>query len=228
MFWRDSWQKFPSLKSKDHLHPYKYHIQDLEHLKVVGVWLEVSLHPPWRSWKMFPQDLHVSTDCYLQIWRDMVNQRKIHISEDPNILHSGYTPNGTFTIKEGYHLHEKFHNLLKEHLWNIIWKSKLWLKVSTFLWLLVQNKILTWDNLKKRCFMGPSIYHICQQQEETMEHILNQFPISGLIWDHVSQSMRKNNRERNNIIKTIKNWENGPYKSSILKNVCLLLPGFIV
>jgi hypothetical protein len=64
-------------------------------------------------------------------------------------------------------------------------------KISTFLWLLVQNKILTWDNLRQRGFIGPSIFHLCQQQEETMEHILNQCPFSGLIWDQASQCMRR-------------------------------------
>jgi hypothetical protein len=203
----------------DNLRPYQDHIQYLELLKVCDLWLNVSLHPPWRRWKMLPQDLHTPTNYDLQQWRDTVRQRKICISEDLEILRWGYTPTGTLTIKEGYHLQENFHNQLKEHLWNIIWKSKLWPKVSTFLWILVQNRILTWDNVRKRGFMGPSIFHLCQQPEETMEHILNQFPSSGIIWDQGSQIMRKNNRERNNIINTIRNWGNEVYKILILNRI---------
>jgi hypothetical protein len=104
---------------------------------------------------------------------------KIHISDGSDILRWGYSPMGMFTVKEAYFLHENFHTQPKEHIWNIIWKSKLWPKISTFLWLMVQNRILTWDNLRKRGFIGPSICHLCQQQEETMEHIFNQCPLSG-------------------------------------------------
>jgi hypothetical protein len=62
------------------------------------------------------------------------------------------------------------------------------------------------DNLKKRGFIGPSIFHLCQQKEESIEHLFNQCSICGEIWDQASQIMRKTNRERDNIIKTIENW----------------------
>jgi hypothetical protein len=97
----------------------------------------------------------------------MIIQRKICISEKLDILCWGYTPTRTFTIKEGYHLQENFHNQPKDHLWNIIWKSKIWSKVSTFLWILVQNRILIWDNIKKRGFMGPSIWHLCHHSHHS-------------------------------------------------------------
>jgi hypothetical protein len=137
---------------------------------------------------------------------------RIRISADPDILRWGYTPNGNFTLKEGYNLQENFQNIQKEHIWEIIWKSKFWPKISTFLWLLVQNKILTWDNLRRRGFIGPSIFHLCQQQEETMEHLLNHCPFSELIWNQAAQSMRRTRRERNNIINTIKTGDLAPTK----------------
>jgi hypothetical protein len=63
---------------------------------------------------------------------------------------------GTFTIKEAYGLKAQFHLQPKDKIWSVIWKSNLWPKVNIFLWLLVQNRILTWDNLRKRGFIGPS------------------------------------------------------------------------
>jgi hypothetical protein len=228
LFWMDSWKQLPPLQSLDSLRPIQDHIQWLEHLKVVDLWLNVSHHPPWRSWKTLPHDLNTPVDCDLQPWHTMASQRKICISEGPNILRWGHTPSGTFTIKEAYFLQEKFHNQLKEHIWHIIWRSKLWSKVSTFLWLMVHNQILTWDNLRKRGFIGPSICYLCQQQEESMEHILNQCSSSGEIWDQASQIMRKTNRERDNIISTIRNWGTEAYKSPILNRIWQLFPGFIV
>jgi hypothetical protein len=133
-----------------------------------------------------------------------------------------------FSVKEAYYLHENFHMQPKGHIWNIIWKSKLWPKISTFLWLMAQNRILTWDNLWKWGFVGPSICHLCQQQEETMEHLLNQCPLSGEIWDQVAQIMRRSNRNRDSIINTIENWGSNVYQNPILNIIWKLLPGFTI
>jgi hypothetical protein len=99
MLWTDSWQQLPPLQTMENLRPFQDHIQGLENLKVTDLWLNVSHHPPWRNWKMLPQDLHTPVDCDLQPWHTIVSQRKTCISEDSNILHWGYTPSGTFKIK---------------------------------------------------------------------------------------------------------------------------------
>jgi hypothetical protein len=112
----ESWQQISPLKSKDHLLPYQEHIHDWKKLKVHDLWLDVPLHPPWRSWKVSPHNLHMKIDCDLHLWREMVNQRKIHITKDPNILRWGNNPNITFTLKEGYHQQENLHNQSKENL----------------------------------------------------------------------------------------------------------------
>jgi hypothetical protein len=189
------------------------HIHNLPSLKVADLWTNSSISTPWRKWKETAQELHMAADCNLQLWKEMLQQRKIWFSSDPDILRWGYTPNGNFTLKEGYSLQENFQNNKREHIWTTIWKSKLWPKISTFLWLMVQNKILTWDNLRRRGFIGPSICHLCQLQEETMEHLLNHCPYNELIWTQAAQSMRRTNRERNNITNTLKNWGDGSYKS---------------
>jgi hypothetical protein len=212
----DSWKQLPLLQTMDNLCPYQDHIQGLEHLKVVDLWLNVPHQPPWRSWKLLPQDLNLLVDLDLQPWKATVGNMKIHISEEMDILRWGYTPSGTFTIKESYHLQENFHKQPKEHIWHIIWKTKLWPKVSTFLWLLVQNHILTWDNLKKRGFIGPSIFYLCQQQEETMEHIFNQCPNNNMIWDQAALIMRQTKRDRTSIINTIRDWGSEVFKIPLL------------
>jgi hypothetical protein len=102
----------------------------------------------------------------------------------------------------------------------------LWPKVSIFLWLTVQNRILTWDNLKKRGFIGPSICTLCQQQEETMEHLLNSCHYNQWIWDRGSQTMRRSNRNRNSIRDTLENWDSISFHNPILECIWQLLPGF--
>jgi hypothetical protein len=47
------------------------------------------------------------------------------------------------------------------------------MKTKLFMWLVHHKKILTWDNIRKRGILGPSICQLCKAEEETMEHILN-------------------------------------------------------
>lgn len=44
-------------------------------------------------------------------------------------------------------------------------------KMIYFAWLLFNNKNLTWDNLRKRSWHGPSRWSICETDEETNFHI---------------------------------------------------------
>jgi hypothetical protein len=118
----------------------------------------------------------------------------------------GHSPHGNFTLKEGHALQEGFQFMPKDPIWTVVWKSKFWPKISTFLWLLIQNKILTWDNLQKRGFIGPSICHLCNQHEENMEHLLNNCTINVVIWDHATQLLRRTHRDQGSIINTIRNW----------------------
>jgi hypothetical protein len=98
--------------------------------------------------------------------------------------------------------------------------------VSTFLWLIVHNCVLTWDNLRKRGFIGPSICTLCQQKEERKEHLFNSFPFSQRIWDQGAQEMHRSNRDRSSIIDTLENWDSLSYKNPILAYIWQLLPGF--
>ena len=71
--------------------------------------------------------------------------------------------NGVITTKNSYEA--IFDDLvIPSPKWreNPIWKWKFPLKVNWFLWLCVENKILTWNNLLKRGFCGLGIYVFLQ------------------------------------------------------------------
>jgi hypothetical protein len=116
----------------------------------------------------------------------------------------------------------------KEHIWGKIWNPKLWLKVSLFLWLIVQNRILTWDNLQNEVLWDLRYASSVRKQEETMEHILNQCAHSEVIWDMAAQIMHRSNRNKASIVSTIENWDSIAYQNPILDHIWKLLPGFIV
>ena len=104
----------------------------------------------------------------------------------------------------------------------------LWSKIFTFLWLIIHNIILTWDNLRKRGFIGPSMCVLCQSQEETKEHIFNGFRYSQAIWDRGAQIMCRSNQNRGGNRDTIENWDSITYNNPILNHIWQLLPGFIL
>ena len=66
LFWKDSWKQLPPLQEMDSICPDQYHIEYFELLKIANLCLNISLHPPWWSWKMLPQDLDTQTNYDLQ------------------------------------------------------------------------------------------------------------------------------------------------------------------
>jgi hypothetical protein len=48
-----------------------------------------------------------------------------------------------------------------------LWDWDLAPKLKLFTWLIMENKILTWDNLQHRGWSGPSIFSLCFKNPET-------------------------------------------------------------
>ena len=90
-------------------------------------------------------------------------------------------------------------------IWEKIWNLKHWLKITLFLWLVSHSSILTWDNILKRGFTGPSICTLCGKEGETMNHLLNTCPYTEQVWDQAAISMRTSDRLRDNVIETLLN-----------------------
>lgn len=63
------------------------------------------------------------------------------------------------------------------------WLAQMWqwevpLKIKCFTWLVVHNHILTWDNLLKRGFMGPSCCCLCKSNSEDESHLFLHYPFA--------------------------------------------------
>lgn len=69
----------------------------------------------------------------------------------------------------------------------LIWTTTAPLKVRCFCWLVNKKAILTWDNLRKRGWVGPSLCPLCRHHEEDVNHILRTCPVSNYLWDVVKQ-----------------------------------------
>jgi hypothetical protein len=55
------------------------------------------------------------------------------------------------------------------------------------MWLALEDKILTWNNLIKRGKVGPSIYVLCCSNEDSMDHIFTECKTTRKIWSIILQ-----------------------------------------
>jgi len=85
---------------------------------------------------------------------------------------------------------KNFYNALGAELWqknDDIAKRRIWswgcpLKLKLFTWLLMEDKILTWNNLLKRGWQGPGYCYMCKGNEETTIHLFVHCPFTISIW----------------------------------------------
>lgn len=67
--------------------------------------------------------------------------------------------------------------------WNNIWKANCIPKMKTFMWLVFLNKVLTWNNLTKRCFQGPNMCTFFSRKEEKTSHLFMECTLSCKMWE---------------------------------------------
>lgn len=96
------------------------------------------------------------------------------------------------------------------------------------MWLVQQKKILTWENLLRKGFVGPSKCYLCGTQEETMEHLLNLCPFTSTLWDWVASIFRQTNKDGLSITNTLRNWRKNFSGNEIINNAWNLVPGFLI
>jgi hypothetical protein len=186
-FWSDSWQQLPPLNTDPTLSNLIPLTTAVGLHKVIDYWKPFDPGEIWRTWKTSHENLHIPPQLNLHPLQEHLAARKISSQQGKDILRWGHSTTGAFNIPEAYYIKAGHKTLPREEVWGKIWDMKTWPKINTFLWLVAHNNILTWDNLWKRGFIGPSWCHLCGQEEETQNHLLNLCPYSSCIWDHKCQ-----------------------------------------
>jgi hypothetical protein len=161
-------------------------------------------------------------------WLEELAKQKILKIAGEDILRWGYRPQGTFSTREAYQLKSHLDPLPDMKVLHKLWSLKHWPKITLFIWLVTYSSILTWDNLSKRGFVGPSLCILCGEAEETMNHLLNSCHYTTQIWDQAALIMRTSDRHRDSILETIANWRDEEFHSPLLNRIWQLLPGFIL
>eukprot|EP00253_Pinus_taeda_P015536 PITA_15536 len=183
-FWEDSWQQLPKLANIFQMPLWKSYIQQ-ENLIQVQQFSQQTEHHGYRLWKptsSWQRDWEGETDSDIE---QELTHRRIRHSNQQDKLRRGHTHKGTFTTKEAHQLRFLDTQADKDQIWARVWLPRLWPKISTFLWLLSKKRILTWDNLIKRGFIGPSICPNCNLHAETISHLMETCPLAKQIWEKV-------------------------------------------
>jgi hypothetical protein len=77
--------------------------------------------------------------------------------------------------------------------------------LKLFVWLLLEQRILTWDKLTKRGFLGPSICLLCKESEENVLHLFGECSFIKNIWQTICKEL-----------KFVNNWQGGQFENSLL------------
>uniref|UniRef100_A0A0A9CIF0 Reverse transcriptase zinc-binding domain-containing protein n=1 Tax=Arundo donax TaxID=35708 RepID=A0A0A9CIF0_ARUDO len=90
------------------------------------------------------------------------------------------TRSGTYSSKSAYNAY--FVGSIKFAPWRCIWKSWAPLQCKLFLWLAVLNRCWTGDRLAKRGLPHPAACPLCDQAEESINHILTSCAFAREFW----------------------------------------------
>lgn len=132
------------------------------------------------------------------------NLRSITMTAQPNEQDGarwGPAAGGEFSVKSAYY--QLVHTPMIATNIGRIWKLKVPPRFVIFAWLLIQNKILTHENLRKRGFSVPSICYLCRASEESTRHMFNACPFSREVYRQTSVAMGNTNPHRLDMINSI-------------------------
>ena len=134
----------------------------------------------WIGWKELSPPVHLANavDSLLS---------SLHGLSPTSVLvkdRIGWGKTGKYNVKEGY---QKISMEPPEvdKLWQKVWHTDSIPKVNSFIWILLHNKLLTTENLRKRGINGPSRCALCNSDEETISHLFLHCNFSLLVWRSV-------------------------------------------
>jgi hypothetical protein len=117
-------------------------------------------------------------DEYLELW-DMLSE----VVLQPNVAETHtwrFAASGQYSAKSAYEA--MFVGAIHFKPWERIWKSWAPGKCKFFMWLVAHNKCWTADRLAKRGLQHPESCPLCDQEGETINHLLVACVFSRQVW----------------------------------------------
>jgi hypothetical protein len=122
---------------------------------------------------------------YLKIWRML---EPFQLNDQPDQLTWKWTADGDYSAKSCYLA--TFHGSIKFSPWKLIWKTWAPPRIRFFLWQALKNRCWTADRLQRRHLPHPPRCVLCDQEQETMHHLLITCPFSRQVWHDALSSLQ--------------------------------------
>ena len=132
----------------------------------------------------------------------------IFISKETNILVWIENKQGVFySLKQAYAFLWTNINYERRWWWHEVWKASTPRKKQNLVWLILKNKMLTWDMLRKKYISGPSICSLCMREEENIDHIFIQCQFSRDVWEEIRVGLQTEQLWTEDLVeKNLKMW----------------------
>jgi hypothetical protein len=129
-------------------------------------------------------------------------------NEKDTLLWSWDTKGGQVNAKQAYEVQLLEEVVVEPTYWYTeLWQWQLPLKVKLFIWLMLEQKILTWENLVKRGIVGPSRCVLCGNNEENVRHLFVDCSFTKDIWYTIQKDLNfESIWEGGKIADCLQNW----------------------
>eukprot|EP00253_Pinus_taeda_P017343 PITA_17343 len=226
-FWDDRWQQRESLNSIQNFIQIRDSVEE-NRITVRDYWKGNGISEGWRVWEdptAWARELPTEIQ---EGYRKELGTRRIRVRRGKDILRWGNSMKGTFTSKEAYYLMSSQDRGVGNKDWKTIWEANWWPKVTIFIWLATKNKILTWDRIQKKGFIGPSRCSLCNSDTETRDHLFVSCPFSEKLWLLATRLFKKPGLISEEFNDLIFNWNKEPFGCRVIQRAWNLSAPFIL
>lgn len=109
-----------------------------------------------------------------------------------------------------------------------IWGTKIWPKVSKFLWLIGPRRLMTCDCVGMKDFSRLSCCPLCQEEEESLENIVNKCDFTKDLWNKKLILFKHNDISPNSLVESLELFHFKWFKNLIVNRAWILALGFVL
>lgn len=138
---------------------------------------------------------------YLELW-DALSNIMLNTMEDQHQWR--FEASGHFTTKSAYRTF--LVGSVTFEPWKRLWKAWAPSKCKTFVWLAIRNRCWTSDRLQKRGLPHPDQCPLCDQEEETVQHILTTCVFARQFYFYILNPLNLSSLVRSRRAKSLADW----------------------
>ena len=140
---------------------------------------------------------------YFQLW-DILHEAILSQDDDVHVWR--LEGSGQFTSKSAYRAFFNGSITFAVAPWRRLWKSWAPAKCKLFLWLAIRNRCWTADRLAKRGLPHPTHCPLCDQEDETVQHLLTTCVLAREFWSRILAPLGQQDRTPTRREKSFADW----------------------